>query len=285
MDPSAFLSASVILLLLKELYPLLKSKPKALGRDFKASIKGGLFHFSNNKKTEIHNDNRKTIVVVNVKDFKSKEDFKKYLDVIVENGTASIVNAKDDNLLEHIADVKQKKAETPATILSAYISPADLKALEASLLMRDQFDSKTGIDGIKSDIIERFGDRGRKIANLCTAGYFDDLAGLCKETCHNAEGVAKFKTIYETVVSQEAFAVFVTRAMSKEATKKAIVNKIMSNLIYGKKYVNIHGIGKVNVAKINAILPTLSPRDRIPKTKDVEIFNQTQSLIFIRLNF
>lgn len=272
--------------IIKALCDGLKSNYKPLLKRLKA-LKRVAVKIVSRPPTHVVNNN---LIVVNHSDFKSPAEFKKFLlsltgdDSMPASRRVKVLGVKGNRLLKFINS--QKGKESISSVLRPHIPPADLRALEASLLMREYFKAhKDGVEDIKADIIERFGDRGRRIANLCTAGYFENLVSLCKENCDTPEGQAKFKSIYEMIISQEAFAVFVTGSMSEDQTEYAVVKKTASNMIYGKKYVDIHGIGTSNVKKINTVLKRLSKDSGFSKVKETEIFHESKSLVFIRLKF
>ena len=279
-------SSEITKCLIKDLYDSVKGGVfKKIGKAWK-SLKRVAVHIAASKPTTVVNN----LIIVNTADFKSPAELKKFLSGLVgDNGMpdsrrVKILSPKSVQLLKFINS--QKGKEPIVATLKPYIPPSDFRALEASLLMREYFRThKDGVDALRDGIIERFGDRGRRITNLCTAGYFEDLAKLCKENCSSPEGVAKFKSIYETIIGQEAFAVFVMGAMSEDETKKAIFRKAVANIGYGKRFVDIHGIGKINVKKIGAAIKQLPEDHRFPKIKEKEIFHESKTLLFIRLYF
>lgn len=280
------ISSELTKCLIKDLYDSLKGDVfKKVAKKWK-SIKRAVVHITSRNPTTVVNN----LIVVNHNDFKNPAELRKFLlsmvgdDSIPDSRRIRLLSPKSSTLLKFINS--QKGKETIASTLKPYIPPLDFRALQASLLMGEYFRThKDGVEEIRAGIIERFGDRGRRITNLCTAGYFETLAKLCKENCGSTEGISKFKSIYETIISQEAFAVFVTGAMSKEETESAILRKSVANIGYGKKYVDIHGIGQVNVKKIVGAVTQLPQDGRFPKIKERETFHESKSLIFIRLKF
>ena len=125
------------------------------------------------------------------------------------------------------------------------ISEEDLEALENSLYLRKKFRERKDVKFLKEDIITRFGDRGKNISNLCTAGYFENfLMPLYNSSQED------FKKIYEVAVSKSVLAIFVHSEMQDDEITKEIKRKLEISKKYGLKFLHIHGIGETNIETI-----------------------------------
>ncbi len=168
--------------------------------------------------------------------------------------------------------------------LKDFIPPQDLQALRASMYLRKRFQGKESIQNLKNDIVVKFGDRGRRIANLCTAGYFEKTIIPLLEEMKTDSGFSKekFQPIYETIIAESGFAVFVSARMTGEQVVSSIREKIKANIKYGLKHINIHGIGQMNVKKIRETVEELLSKLRgLEKT----IENKIGNTIYVRLEF
>ena len=158
-----------------------------------------------------------------------------------------IFENKSLHLLKDLYEYQRSK-DSDKVILNFFqskIPKEDLEALEASLYLRKKFKERKEVRGLKHDIITRFGDRGNNIANLCTAGYFENFFIPLYNS--SQEG---FKKIYDVVVGRGIMAVFVHSQMTKEEIIKNIKNKIEISKKYGLKFLHIHGIGETNMNTI-----------------------------------
>lgn len=135
--------------------------------------------------------------------------------------------------------------------------------MRAAIYIRKRFEERTTnyelVYKLKGDVINKYGNRGNKICNLCSAGYFESmLEPLYNEMMRLQLTPDDFLKRYNTIIEEEAFALFVTYNMSSPEVQNLIEMKIKRNQKYGIKFVRIHGIGRKNVETINEVLPYLS---------------------------
>lgn len=126
----------------------------------------------------------------------------------------------------------------------------------SALLIREQFRNENNeeVVRLKQELTQRFPDRGGNIANLCTAGYLEThIMPLYKQLIEVKDDEDTFFEIYETIVAEQPFAVFVSRDDNLEDIKEEIVEKIKLVQQYGWKKVSVHGIGPTNVKKIQKV--------------------------------
>ena len=149
----------------------------------------------------------------------------------------------------------------------------DIKIWRASLYLAKCFsEGKKGQTAkLKEDIMLRFGEKGRNIANLCSAGYLDTylrpLSEAIKNNEESEEAVKKrFLEIYSMIITSEPFTLFVNKRMSSETIKGEIENKRK----YGHKFLNVHGIGKENKKNIKEVVDYFKENDSVKTSMNDE---------------
>jgi hypothetical protein len=130
-----------------------------------------------------------------------------------------------------------------------------------------------------------YGPRGRNFANLCTAGYLEDwFLPLHRELllAYPNDPVAaktKFLTVYNLVVTELPWTVFICSNTSKAKAISTVVSKINRNLQNGVRFLNLHGLGDTNAKKIASILPEIQKETGAVTAR----MEQDSSRIFVRL--
>lgn len=165
------------------------------------------------------------------------------------------------------------------------IIPAkDIPLLKDCLYLKACHEAGNNIGSIKQQIWENHGSRGNNMSNLCSAGYFEAWLKPTYETLKNEESEEEakriFLIIYENLVSELPWTVFVSHLKSDKDVQNEVETKIERNLKYGIRFLNIHGMGKSNVEKILSVLEILAKnRNDIQKSKH----EQEKHRIFVRL--
>lgn len=181
-------------------------------------------------------------------DSEKKEILKMLINENIANG-GSIYEKDTFSRLNDLYEYNKKSNEDKA-LLELYrdlIPQQDLEILKAALYLRKKFVEKTDdTTKLKRDIIHNFGIRGKNIANLCTAGYFETIIKQLSYELDKKE----FLEVYEKIVSTSLIALFVHSDMDVEQIKTDIFAKIEQCKKNGFKYVHIHGIGKRNIEAI-----------------------------------
>lgn len=215
----------------------------------------------------------------------TSEERKEVLEIAVLNDEHPLLQKESQELLEDFRAVDSaERNQRIINTLKDHIPLTDIPILRAALFLRSKFEAKENVQGLKDDIMVRYGDRGRKIANICSAGYFENEIIPLLEEMRSAGGSLKedFLRIYETFIFESGYAVFVSGTMAKEKIKTAIHEKIKTNLKYGLKHINIHGISKETIKRIRvAADELLAEYNDLEKTTDNIIGNT----IFIKLDF
>lgn len=219
---------------------------------------------NSNNKTVTKIINNYLIVNPNNLKTKNKEKLSQIIKKYISEDEGYIIQESSQKLLEDFIAVDNKKSNQDIVDFFRNKIPVDdLEALRASLYLRDikERDASTiSVDKIKWDIYQKFGKRGRNIANLCTANYFEDLfKPLYKELELQPDfSIEKFRDKYEKLVNEVPFAVFANKVQTEAELKKEILTKMNRNKKYGIHSLNLHAIGRENVRKIENVLKVIS---------------------------
>lgn len=181
---------------------------------------------------------------------------------------------------ERIRDIKSKEAEPDVKSLLKFfrdkIPTDDYSVLRAAIyidkLAREGLGYKE-VYRLKGEIANRFGGRVYKICNLYALGYFETMIKPLYEefSQHGFFDKKKFLHKYNTIINEEAFAIFVPDITEKDEVKSAIKIKIARNLKYGIKDVTIHSKGKYNITKVREAISDIEEEGEYPIiNKDIE---------------
>ena len=168
-----------------------------------------------------------------------------------------------ENLQQYSSDIDEyKKKNLDKNLLNYFrdkLSKEDFEILKVSLFLRFRYALKENITDIKIDIIKRFGDRGKNIANLCSAGYFESFIRPLWDVIHESierknEADQNFKEIFELIVKNGLLAVFVNHRMTEGKLLAEITNKITESKKYGFAMVSdqlyVHALSVQNVRTV-----------------------------------
>lgn len=216
-------------------------------------------------------------------------DQRKHVLEVLPNAVLKEKNLLLDSSVERtVEDIKETQAskefQQVIAPLAPNIPPLDLAMLKAALYVRRKYQTRSPeAERFRYELIERYGDRGRKIANLCSAGYFEDtIIPLLEEMKSATNFEHEFKKSYETIIIESGFAVFVNAGMSEDQLKKAVLDRIKSNYRYGKQYVHIHGAGNANISKTRKCVDEL--QNELPGLEKVTD-DKVGSTVYVRLEF
>jgi len=248
--------------------------------------------FSNNTTINltISGDNPKDIVIdgniisINPKLIEPahREEFQTILrEALQEEGTP-ILSTDIVPLLEAVQRYKDAGKDV-IDELSKIIDSSDILALRAAYIIRDRHKNGEDITDDKLDVIQNYGERGRKICNLCSSDYFENLIiPILREMKKAGElfDKGKFITWYNTIVEEEAFSIFVNIHMTNESLYDNVVKKLERNRSYGITYANIHAIGTNNIKVVKRMLELIEERrPDIQNIREEKVVNT----IFVRL--
>lgn len=220
--------------------------------------------FSDNKSSKnTYYDNRVFNINISALDSKKSSQLQQSLRDGVEKEGVLLLEERAKKVLDDFRAV-DKKGEHQALLeyFKGKIPTSDLEILRAALYIKTVFERREKVWELKQQVIERHGNRGRNIINLCTAGYFISLIKPLYETMSTQSDftLQKFLDRYDVIVTQYPFAVFVSSRMSEDELKVGVEKKMETNKKYGIRHLNIHGIGEENVFKIQKLLRELEDK-------------------------
>lgn len=201
-------------------------------------------------KTEVH-------VNINAKELADPAVKKQVMGLLraeVHEESRPVLEANASNIIHEISELSTDKELL--TYFEGKIPQSDIPILRACLFIKDLHERGEPVEDYLSDVRYRYGQHGANIANLCSAGYFETYIKPMYEelsTRPNFEA-HMFTENYKLVVDTAPFAVFVSRTDSLAQLQTQIIQKIEFNRLYGLRKINIHGIGRENVQKIEELL-------------------------------
>lgn len=194
---------------------------------------------------------------------------------ILDESSAPTVNAA----LEALPSI-----EETAKRFIPIIPPEDVSLLRACLFLRARFQAGAQVEDLKNQIVRVYGTRGRNFANLCTAGYLEEWFWPLYEELRRAYpedpglAAAKFRSLYNSIVSDLPWTEFVSRASTKKLAAH-IREKMRRNLENGVRYLNVHALGESNVKKVMLMLPDIQKETGAVAVRT----DQDSGRIFVRL--
>ena len=244
---------------------------------------------SNNRNEKVKIDASSKNVSINLEKLTPKEEgvVKSVLAEAV-NENKLLLQDKSKLMLEDFElEDKSEKTKEIISFLTPLISQEDLIVWRASLYLKKCFqEGKSGVAILKSQLSQKYGDRGNNIANLCTAGYLEEYLipmheALKKSIADAGKVKERFQIFYATIVNDLPFTIFVCAQMHEGEIKKTILDKMEQNMKYGLKFFNIHGIGTRNIKKIKEVLAEIENK-KILANKNI---TEGNDIIFVRLEF
>lgn len=203
----------------------------------------------------------KTLKINILKAIKEKPQIKKLIQEAVLVDDNPIFDKKYQNRIENIKQSEAlDKQQNFLDELKGKIPNQDFNILKASIYVKEQFDLRNpDADMLKAGIRQRYGVRGNNICNLYSEGYFQSLIiPFYREMSAQAGFELKtFKRVYEVIVTQSAFSVFINARMSQKDILKTIRAQLVRNIKLRQHYINIHGIGKEVIKRIRAAVTDL----------------------------
>lgn len=234
----------------------------------KAALRININTNNTSNKIEIHQSGK--IVNVVIGGTASKKELFQLQKVI-----SGVVSEKEALLLEEGAKKtlddflvidKQKEGRGLIEFFRGKIPASDLQALRAGLYIHEVFERGESVRNLKLSVIQKYGRRGANIVNLYTAGYYKShIRPLYEKMLVQPDfSPEDFTRIYDEIVTQYPFAVFVGQRMSEKEFEVEVRNKMKMNKKYGINQMNIHGIGEDNVSKIQKLLEKLRDQFTAP---------------------
>lgn len=207
---------------------------------------------------DVHNTthNAGTNLYLNPKDIPSA-GFAELMASAVDAERIPVIKSDTKHVLQRIEHIVLIDKETLSK-LKPILELSDFNAVEASLIIRGLFKEGIQIDRFKLSLIQRFGDRGRKICDIVSAGYLEkEIMPLFDRLIDIDNGPQIFKAQFERIVANEAFAIFVRTSLGRDQLMRQVREKLRYHKRIGVYYVNLHAIGKHNVQKVQSVVKSL----------------------------
>lgn len=245
------------------------NKLKSLARDIKGIIK-----------INSNNDNRTINLTINVTanttDKKLIDETRKTLkDIIDDSPKFLFSNEKTIESRKLIDGYLGDNSDNPSKIfIRTNIPISDKSIWYSALILRDEFNKghNETVSRLKQQLTSSQMERGRNIANLCSAGYLETLIIPLYNAAKEKGDINVFYQIYETIVVGYPFAVFVSSNKPYQEIKDEVISKVKHVKSYGWKKVSVHGIGEENVKTIQKIAVEI--REECPEITNTDIVSQ-----------
>jgi hypothetical protein len=226
---------------------------------------------------ENHTDNRRITININASQLNKKQEIalQKIIKEAVEQEDKLLLEDNAKKLLDNFEN--EEKNEESIEIINFFrnkIPTIDLEILRAALYIKGLYEQKAPVNSLKTDIIYKYGDRGRNIVNLCSAGYFISYIKPLYEEMESQVTFSndKFLDVYDTIIKYSAFSIFVNREMTLEVLLKKVNEQIEFNKRYGINHSTLHGIGHTNITKIQDVLTKIA--NKFTSLPEIESTNQ-----------
>lgn len=216
---------------------------------------------NNSSKTTVIKNSKINIIQINAGELSktSKEELMQLVNETVNKDNGLVIEDSSQKLLQDFQAVDLKsQTQTEIEYYTGKIPPKDTEILRASIYLKSVADRDESVHELKADIIARYGERGKNICNLYSAGYFDTQIKPLYKSVGTTDPL-KFNQVYEQIVTESPYAVFIHSGMSDREVREVVKQKMEISKKYGIKYLNIHGIGKDNVDKITVLIKELTP--------------------------
>lgn len=187
-----------------------------------------------------------------------------------------LITGTDENMLEMAEEIVAKEIAR-FKVLEKVIPRDDYHALKAALVIRELHRQGKPVEDHKENVFRVYGERGRKICNICTAGYFEGILELYAACGENKDD---FLQRYNIIIAESAFSIFVHAWKDNDALKKSILDRLAANKRYGNHYVNIHALGKQNIKTAEAVVREITVSNPLI---DISQHFKSGDTLFIRL--
>ena len=202
--------------------------------------------------------NRELLIVIDNLDAQEKVVVQGIIRKLYESGETLFKQSKENTLSKY---VEYKDNNTDKEILDFFqkiLPPDDYSALKMGLFIRDLMNDGKPIYTYKQDIRDRFGERGANIANLCTAGYFEEEFIPFYQQYSSQE----FEEYYELAVGKKARALFIHSMMTPEHINDEFENILTRALRFHMTDFRIHALGRSNVNAIKDFFSSKSENEK-----------------------
>ncbi len=196
-------------------------------------------------------DHRNKVLTIVVSDLIKKGEKELIFELIKkvhEDGELIWRTDRTDTLTSYIDYTKAGSDKNLLSFFQDKLSKDDFEALKMACFIRSESKKHHNVHEYKKDIRQTFGDRGANIANLCSAGYFEEeFMPLYK---NNSPEV--FKEFYELAVGKKARALFIHNMMTVVEIEDEFEKMVNKALIYHMADFRVHALGDANVKTLKA---------------------------------
>lgn len=196
---------------------------------------------SSNKEPIYYDSDKKQIILNDSLLGQHDDEVWKAISEFAQQKGNRLIENKTENYLEKLKNYNPSENNAIIEFFKRIINPEDHKILRAAQFIIQQ--ENIDIHYLKKGIRNRFGDKGNRIVNLLSAGYFSFLKEL-----YNID-TSLFQEIYNQLVTEDVLTIFVHNDIDIMTELELKIKKFkMYKLKLG--FIHIHGIGKNNTNKI-----------------------------------
>ncbi len=168
---------------------------------------------------------------------------------------------KDDYLQYESISIEQKEY---LKVLKEVLSLDDVECIMMARRVYLAFKDKEVplAQDLKNQLDKNYPRKGRKVFNLMTAGYFDDLILPMINVLKLQDPVKyiqKFKSFYEDILRFFPIAIFVNNETTESMINKQINQRLKLKTI---PFIRIHSMGENNIRKVENIIKNLDSEDK-----------------------
>lgn len=197
------------------------------------------------------------VVPVDQDDKKMVGQVQKAIREAVQQENALVIEAESKSELDSYQAYNAGAAkDSSLQDLLTVVKPSDTPLLRSAFYLRKVHQDGNGVGNLKRDIVERYGERGKNVSNLCSAGYFETVVFPMLEELKSQDGFTAelFQERFEVIINSYPFAVFVSVQSNVSSAVAEVVNKIEVNKKYGIRKLKVHAIGHANIRKAQDVL-------------------------------
>ncbi|MHB1810946.1 MAG: hypothetical protein ACYDCP_06115 [Thermoplasmataceae archaeon] len=230
-------------------------------QNVKLKAKNSIVIINNPDKDPLSFDKNGERVTINLD--KLEKEQQEELGIIIKEAFEEDRELFKENLLGYVSELEDYNEEDPDKELLAYfrekLTKEDFEILRISLFLRSRYRLKENVSKIKEDIVKKFGDRGKNIANLCSTEYFENFIKPLWEVIHKSiedkeTADREFYQIFELIVKNGLLAVFVHHYLTADKLSSLISKRIEESVRYGFAMVSeqlyIHALSRQNVTTV-----------------------------------
>jgi biopolymer transport protein ExbD len=155
--------------------------------------------------------------------------------------------------------------------INEVIPKSDRSIWLAALVIRHKFKIKDATVGNSLMLLrENYGAKGTTIANLCTSEYLEEQLIPLYQALKANGSAADFVSVYQDIIINCRFAVFISARRSYEENYQQVLKKIAAANQYRLERIFIYGIGQNNIKTIKKIIDNLIKSENLTREPEWE---------------